>query len=247
MKLTRAQIYYYALKYQGDYTMMVLAIGRQELYEMVEERESFLTIVDEYYPQALRLLSQPPLILFYRGKLELLNIDLLAVVGSRETSAYAKQATEWIISGVDGEYGIINGFARGIDTVALIKALYCNRKVIMVMGCGLDYCYPKENHHWFKFIQNQQLMLSEYPQGVKPYAKHFPFRNRIIVALSKAVIVSCAKVKSGTMVSANLAIELHKPLWVVPQALFELTGEGCNLLIAQGANMIINDDDLKVI
>lgn len=247
MKLTRAQIYYYAVKYQGDYRQMVLAIGVDEPYQQLKENELFITIVDECYPQALRLLTQPPLIIFYRGRLELLNQPLVAIVGSRDPSPSAQQVTRWIVDGINQRYGIINGFAKGIDSTAMQQALKHHRNVVMVMGCGLDICYPMDNSQWFNIIKNHQLMISEYPLQVRPQAKHFPFRNRIIVALSQVVIIPCAKINSGTMITGNMALEMDKPLWCVPNAIFEQNSEGCNTLIAQGANLIVNQADLKVI
>ena len=133
--------------------------------------------------------------------------------------------------------------ARGIDAVVHKHSLHS----IGVLGCGLDVHYPLENEDLYCEMAEHQLLITEYPPGVKPLRRHFPFRNRIIAALGEGVIVTQAALRSGTMLTVNEALDLGKEVYTVPYRLTDSEGAGCNSLLQQGANIILNGQNDKII
>ncbi len=231
----RERLIRYAIKYQGDYSKIKKAIHEKEEIERLPLQQA-LTMLDEDYPKCLLDLKYPPFVLFYKGDLELLKEKKVAVVGSRLFCSYGKQVTERIVFALNSEYTIVSGMAKGIDGIAHS----CAKKSIGVLGNGIDIAYPKENGELYKYMMEHQLLISEYPYGVEPKKYHFPFRNRIIAALGDSVIVTQARRKSGTMLTVNEAIILNKDIYVVPYRITDIEGTGCNELIEQGANIILD-------
>jgi len=218
----------------GDYAKL-----RQALYRQQEVKEDgpvadAVTILDDDYPAALRQLHQPPLVLFYQGNRHLLSQPKAAVVGSRLADAYGLDMTVKVVSQLRGRYVIVSGMARGIDAIAHRTAAAS----IGVLGCGLDICYPAENAALYGFMRRHQLLITEYPCGVRPLRQHFPFRNRIIAALGEVLIVTQAQARSGTMHTVNAALGLGRDVWAVPYRSGEPDGQGCNELIRDGANIL---------
>lgn len=181
--------------------------------------------------------------LYYKGNLKLLHAQAIAVVGSRLPKDYAITMTKDVVNCLAQRYVIISGLAKGIDALAHLTSLPF-KSTIAVLGCGIDLIYPKENTDLFLQIESQGLILSEYPKMSLPLKHHFPNRNRIVAALSKAVVVMQADLKSGALITVNEALNLGKDIYTIPYDLMALEGQGCNLLIQQGANMILNHDDL---
>lgn len=237
----RNQILYYAIKYSGDYHKIKNALIKKEYYKKIKCKDKFITIVDKNYPKKLKMLKKPPLIIFYKGDIRLLNKAAIAVVGSRKMSSYGCYYTKEIVRNLSKKYVIVSGLAAGIDAQAHISAIKHGR-TIAVLGCGINYIYPKSNKSLFKKIEENNLIISEYPSQIKPKPYFFPFRNRIIAALGNSVIVSQAKIKSGTMLTVNEALELNKDIYVLPHRIDDYAGSGCNYLIQQGANVILIDD-----
>lgn len=172
---------------------------------------------------------------------------MIAVVGSRDMSDYGKACTKEVVDELNVKYGIVSGLAKGIDGCAHSYALLQQRSTIAIIGCGLDVCYPKENEKLYASIKKFGLILSEYPYGTKPFAHHFPWRNRIIACLSKCVIVIEAKQRSGTMITVNEALNLGKDIYCFPYRYFDSYGTGCNWLISQGCNIIYCKKDIREI
>lgn len=239
----REQILAYALKYQGEYGKIKKAIENHEKYNEVHYDGNYITILDEGYPKVLFDLEQPPFILFYRGDLSLLNLGSLGVVGSRLCSSYGIEMCERIVAKSSSPC-IVSGLAKGIDAYAHQFALFHHKHTIAVIGCGLDVTYPKENESLYQKLNNE-LILSEYPNGTPPLAYHFPWRNRLLAALSECVVVVEASVRSGTMLTVNEALNLNRDVFVVPYRYDDINGKGCNLLIQQGANILINEEDIS--
>lgn len=229
----------YAYKYSGDYFKIVKAINNNEDVEKVNDNNC-LTILDSLYPKELLDLRFPPLVLFYKGDLSLLNKDKIAIVGSRICCEYALKATECLVE-KNLDKVIVSGLAKGIDAKAHKEAIYS----IGVLGCGIDYIYPYENKELFNKLINKGLILSEYPGLTKPLSYHFPFRNRIIAALSNTVYVMQSSEKSGTVTTINEALELQKDVKVLPFSVFDKEGEYNNKLINDGA-LLIENSDLKI-
>lgn len=239
----RNQILYYAWKYHGEWKRIAKAIRDQEKWEILAYEGQFVTIVDNEYPESLRMLEFPPWILFYEGDWALLERKAVAVIGSRKTSFYGKKACEHVVSLLKKRYVIVSGVAKGIDSFAHQEAL--DHYTIGIIGCGLDISYPKENSLLYQQLKKNHLVISEYPKGVKPLAHHFPWRNRLIAALSSAIVVIEANIKSGTMLTVNEGLILNKSIYCIPHAYFEEQGKGCNLLISQGAYIIVDDQDIE--
>ena len=241
--MKREQILYYALKYRGEYFKIKKAIENKEHWEVCIYRGKYVSITDEEYPTCLKELKEPPFILFYEGRVDLLKEPMSALIGSRKMSGYGKGLCEFVVEHL--HKGIVSGLASGVDGychfLGLLKGLPC----IGVIGCGINVVYPKSNQLLYEQIKKVGLLISEYPNDVPPLAHHFPWRNRIIAALAKEVVVIEAKIKSGTMLTVNHALELGKEVYVLPHRIFDQMGEGCNFLLQQGANVLIIAEDIE--
>lgn len=239
----RERILYYAVKYYGDWNKIAQAIARNEKWEYIEYPCSYTTIVDHDYPLKIRQLQYAPWILFYTGDLSLCEKECCAVIGSREPSLDSYTVCRDLTKILSERYTIVSGLAKGIDGCAHENALHTS--TIGVIGCGLDIVYPKQHKKLYSQMKQQHLIMSEYPLGVKPLAHHFPWRNRILAALSSFVVVIEAKYKSGTMLTVNEALTLGIPVYCIPQPFLYEKGKGCNLLISQGADMLVDMEDVK--
>ncbi|MBR0137345.1 MAG: DNA-processing protein DprA [Erysipelotrichaceae bacterium] len=226
-----------AIEFQGDYFKIRKALYEKKEADLSIPVQKALTILDENYPKQLTMLKYPPYVLFYEGDLNLLKRKMIAVVGSRESCSYGEKVTRDVIRMLRDDYAIVSGMAKGIDSIAHSSSRY----TVGVLGNGLDVVYPKVNEELYGYMKKYQLLLSEYPCGVKPEREHFPFRNRIIAALGEAVIVTQAREKSGTMLTVNEALAINKEVYTIPYNIDDENGSGCNQLISQGANVILRD------
>lgn len=239
------KILYYAVKYHGDWKRIYQAITREEPYEEIKYEGSYITIVDEAYPPLLRRLQFAPWILFYEGNIRLCHQACVGMIGSRNASLFGMEMCKTIANELKKRYCIVSGLAKGIDACAHQCAL--THQTIGVIGCGIDYVYPKENASLYREMKKNHLLISEYPNGCKPYAHHFPWRNRIIAALSQAIVVVEAKKRSGTLLTVNEALRLDIPIYCVPHDYMKENGTGCNLLISEGANILVDHEDIALI
>ncbi|WP_040458661.1 DNA-processing protein DprA [Limosilactobacillus antri] len=205
----------------------------------------FITIVDEEYPAQLRETFCPPLVLFYDGQLEMLKNPLLAVVGAREMSAYGETVLRGLIPPLaKRQIAVVSGLAKGIDGMSHRLALANDGPTIGVVGCGLDRAYPPENRQLQEAVADRGLVLSEYGRGEPPLAYHFPERNRIIAGLASTVLVIEAKKRSGSLITANLALEENRTVCAVPGRIDTIRSMGCNELIAAGAKPVLRAQDI---
>ena len=216
MKHLKMAILYYAICYRGNWQKIAEAIKNKEAYKMVDMEESYITIVDEAYPLAFKRLRYPPWILFYRGNLDILKSESIGIVGSRNCSLQALENTKQVVSILKKKYTIVSGLAKGVDGMAHTCSL--DQKTIGIVGCGIDQIYPKENQRLYEEMAKHHLILSEYPPQTPPLRHHFPWRNRLIAALSKNLIVIEANFKSGTMSTVNECLELDVPVYCLPTA-----------------------------
>ena len=237
----RNRILFYAIKYEGDYNKIKKAIKHKELFKVVKTQSDFIVIGDLNYPKKLLSLKKPPFILFYKGDINLLNKVCVGIVGSRKTTTYGLRYTSLISKTLANKYVIVSGMAKGVDRQAHISAINAG-KTIAVLGSGINYIYPKSNTDVYNKLISNNLVISEYPGTVAPKPYFFPFRNRIIAALSKSIVITQATMRSGTMLTVNEALELNKDVYVLPYSIDDITGSGCNYLIQQGANIILIDD-----
>lgn len=201
------------------------------------------TFWDADYPQALRAIPDPPAIFYSCGTLP--DGPALAIVGTRYPSSFGrlfteKLAAELSLSGLT----IVSGLARGIDSAAHRGALDAGGKTVAVLGCGIDRIYPPENKKLYHQMIEQGGLVSEYPPGSDPLPGHFPGRNRIISALGNATLVVEAARDSGSLITAEFALEQGKDVMAVPGGLDRKTSYGPNMLIKQGAHPVTEADDV---
>lgn len=194
---------------------------------------------DDSYPQRLKDLGDTPLGLFVKGQLPPEALPSVGVVGARGCTAYGRMMAERF-GGELGERGlmIISGMARGIDGYAQEAALKRGGASFGVLGCGVDICYPAGNRRLYELLAEQGGILSEYPPGTPPLAHHFPARNRLIAALSDALLVIEAREKSGSLITVDHMLELGKDVLALPGRVGDVLSAGCLGLIRQGAGVL---------
>lgn len=202
------------------------------------------SILDDCYPWDLSEIYDAPVLLFYKGNLELLKFPKVAVVGSRACSKQGAKSVEKVIQGLDNELVIVSGLAKGIDTAAHMVALQNGGKTIAVIGTGLDVFYPKANKRLQDYIGNDHLVLSEYGPGEQPLKFHFPARNRIIAGLCRGVIVAEAKIRSGSLITCERAMEEGRDVFAIPGSILDGLSDGCHHLIQEGAKLVTSGKDV---
>lgn len=202
------------------------------------------TMTDEEYPARLKNTFDPPVVLYYQGRLPA-EETLIGVVGARKATAYGKSAAMLLASGLAAAgVGVVSGAARGIDTAAHHGALDQAGYTIAVLGCGVDVCYPPENGKLLASIAERGAVISEYAPGTSPLAKFFPLRNRIISGLSRGVVVVEAAEKSGSLITADFALEDGRDVFAVPGSIFADGSKGTHRLIRQGAKPVFSAEDI---
>lgn len=191
---------------------------------------------EEGYPKTLLQLPDAPSRLYVLGELPDPMRPALAIVGARNCSSYGKNmAYEYARILTQTGIQVISGLARGVDAAAHAGALAAGGKTYGVMGCGVDFCYPTSSRKLYHVMQQQGGILSEFAPGTPPLSYHFPLRNRIISGLSGAILVVEAKEKSGSLITADAALEQGRTVFALPGRAGDLLSEGCNRLIYQGA------------
>ena len=195
-----------------------------------------------YYPQSLLELIDPPTVLYVKGNLQLLaNTKKVAVIGARNATNYSAVAMDYILPPlIDQQYIIVSGLAKGADTLAHEKTIQYGGHTIAVLGHGFYHMYPRENRYLAKEIATNHILLTEYPPYVKPEKWHFPMRNRIISGLSRALVVTEAAMRSGTLITTEHALEHGKDVFVVPGPITSQLSMGTNKLLQEGAIPIWN-------
>lgn len=218
------------------------------IHKIDEYKMDVTTFLDKDFPSILNHIYNPPAILFMRGNRALLDkrLNRIALVGARRCSLYGRNVARMLGKEL-GKYStiIVSGGARGIDTHGHEGLLTSLGYGIVVMGCGLDIVYPRENTKLFdRILQNNGLLVSEYPPGTPPSAKHFPARNRIISGLSRGVIVVEAKGSSGSLITADMAVSEGRDVFVVPCNLLDHTADGNKFLMRNGAFVLTGYEDI---
>ena len=218
------------------------------LSEAERKNIKIVTLDDPDYPERLACISAPPLALFMRGRTELLDYENgLGVIGSRRPTHYGvTMADEFSKSLSRKGFTIISGMAMGIDAMAHQAALESGGNTIAVFGGGVDICYPQTNYDIFLEMCEKGLILSEYEPGEAHVSIHFPARNRIISGLSDAVLVVEAALRSGTLITADFALEQNKDVFAVPGRVTDMLSKGTNNLIKQGAILADSPADILI-
>ena len=205
-----------------------------------------ITLLCPEYPDMLKNIYDPPPVLYAGGRRLDLARGAIAVVGSRRSSDYGRQAAERLSCRLaEAGLAIISGLARGIDTHAHKGALTCdNGYTAAVLGCGIDIVYPPENRRLYERIMERGTLLSEYPLGTLPSAGNFPARNRIISGMSQGTLVVEAGLKSGALITVDYALEQGRDVYALPGNISSPFSEGTNKLLKEGAKMITSADDI---
>jgi DNA processing protein len=209
----------------------------------------FWTLADADYPRLLLEIPSPPPVLYYRGLVQPQEnqgiMPMVGIVGTREPSEYGKRWTRKIsVALARHGFTVVSGMAAGIDTEAHRGCLEAGGRTLAVLGTGVDLIYPPRNKPLYEQIQQQGLLLSEYPAGTQPNRAHFPQRNRIIAGLSRAVLVMEAPNKSGALITAHYANDFCRDVYALPGSLDNHQSLGCLGLLSRGAHVILNEGHL---
>jgi DNA processing protein len=217
----------------------------EELAKVEECGAKIITLLDPSYPAALKEIHDPPILLYVKGKDLPKNLTFVGVVGSRNPSPYGVKSAEMIGQGLGRRgLGVVSGMAKGIDASAHWGCLAGHGFTIAVLGTGIDIVYPAQHRKLAHSIADKGVLISEFPLGTPPEPKNFPIRNRIISGLSRGVIVVEATMKSGSLITAALALEQGREVFAVPGSIHSFKSTGCHFLIKQGAQLIENSDDV---
>ncbi len=218
---------------------------KKELSSLEKSGGRMITLKDEVYPPRLRDIYDPPALLYLKGELKKEDELAVSIVGSRKTTPYGRWITEKI-SQTLVRYGvtIVSGMARGVDSVAHWGAISGGGRTLAVLGCGVDVVYPPENRNLFSKIIEQGAVLSEFPMGSPPEGGHFPKRNRIISGLSMGVVVVQAGPDSGSLITANYALEQGREVFAIPGNVGADGSRGTNRLIKDGAKLVESSEDI---
>ena len=211
-------------------------------WELLKNRGIHMySLGEKSYPEKLSHISDPPPVLYYKGKKDIYNKPSVAVIGARACSNYGYLAAkelgkELAAAGVV----IVSGMARGIDSICQKAGVECGGESIGVLVSGVEICYPPENKELFRQLQSQGSLISENPPFTKPSAGLFPLRNRIISGLADVVVVVESREKSGTQITVDMALEQGKEVYAMPGRITDPVSRGCNKLIKQGAGVVLS-------
>ena len=217
------------------------------LNQIEKENIKLITIMDKEYPKKLHRIYDKPILLYAKGNTKLLkSLKKISIIGSRNCSEYGKMVTQklsYMLAKKD--YTIVSGMAKGIDSYAHKGTLTAKGNTIAILGSGVNYIYPEENKRLYnKILEQNGLILSEYGIDTKPIPEYFPARNRLISGISDKILITEASRKSGTMITANFAIEQGKTVYAVPGNITSTRSEGTNELIKDGAILVNSLEDI---
>ncbi|MEW6594941.1 MAG: DNA-processing protein DprA [Thermodesulfobacteriota bacterium] len=200
---------------------------------------------DPRYPALLKEIANPPMVLHVKGDAGLLAVPALAVVGARAATAYGQKIAGEISAGLARHgFTVVSGLALGIDGAAHRSVLTTGGKTIAVLGCGVDLPYPSQHRGLYEAIADQGALVSDYPLGTPPEGFRFPARNRIISGLCRGVVVIEAARHSGSLITAELAMEQGREVFAVPGRIDSAKSEGCHRLIREGATLVHSVADI---
>lgn len=221
-----------------------------DLDRYVREVESsgvaVLTWESPEYPDLLREIPAAPPLIFVRGQFEPIDRWAVAVVGTRRMTAYGRQVTRDLVSGlVQNGISIVSGLARGVDAIAHRTALEEGGRTIAVMACGIDKVYPPEHRELARdIVAGRGAIVTDYPFGADPESNHFPARNRLISGLSLGVVVIEAGEKSGALITSRFALEQNREVFAVPGNIHSPVSVGTNRLIQEGGKLVMRVEDI---
>ncbi len=222
------------------------AVERDLQWQAVDKQRFILSLDNVHYPAALKNITAPPPILFVQGAVDILQGVQFAIVGSRYSSQSARETAQSFAQQLsDAGFHITSGLALGIDAAAHQGALIGKNKTLAVMGTGLDRVYPARHQRLaHSIVDDGGALVSEFPIGMGAHANHFPRRNRIISAMSVAVLVIEAALRSGSLITARIAAEQGKQVFAIPGSIYDLRVKGCHQLIREGATLVSAVEDI---
>lgn len=205
----------------------------------------FIFYTDSEYPRRLKQCDDAPLVLYFKGKMDMNNTRFVAVVGTRDASDYGKRICSELIQQFAGtNIVVVSGMAYGIDIIVHQLCLQYGVETIGVMAHGLEIVYPQLHRSTAGKMMNKGGLISEYPPDTKPDRENFPMRNRIVAGMCDATIVVESKIKGGSLITADLANDYNRDVFAYPGNVFDENSEGCNMLIANNkAHLIRNGED----
>jgi DNA processing protein len=216
----------------------------QEMEKLRENNIKYVLLKNKDYPQMLKNIYDPPPILYYKGK-DIFQETSLALIGSRRSTSYGRKTAKKISYKLSQKgFVVVSGMARGIDSYGHRGALQASGRTIAVLGSGFNYIYPPENRKLCEQIQDEGAVISEFAPDTKPVAGNFPRRNRIISGLSRGVIVVEAAQRSGSLITANQALEQGREVFAVPGNIDRTQSQGTNNLIREGAKIVTKVEDV---
>lgn len=221
----------------------------EEYLELIEEKGiRYISFFDDIYPGKLHDIPDAPFGIFVKGSLPREGVPTVAMIGARACSEYGRKVAEIFARELAG-YGvqIVSGMARGIDSISQEACLQAGGQTYAVLGCGVDICYPKELYTLYRDITENGGILSSYAPGMEPLSKNFPPRNRIISGLSDVVLVIESRIKSGTLITVDMALEQGREVAVIPGRITDELSKGCHELVKQGATLIFDVEQLLLL
>ena len=219
--------------------------AKRQISQASQESVTIITWDDPAYPPLLKEIHNPPIVLFIKGSLPVITNPGIAVIGARAASTYGLQIAKSLATTLARQdLTIISGLALGIDSAAHYGALNAKGKTIGVLGCGLNIIYPKQNKKLYQKIAATGALISEYPFGTPPDGFRFPARNRIISGLALGVVVVEAAKHSGTLITAQLALDQGREVFAVPGRIDSVKSEGCHRLAQEGAKLVHSTQDI---
>ena len=218
---------------------------KRECEAFVRRGIGLVTIEEEAYPALLRGIHNAPYALYYLGTLPKADEKMVAMVGARRCSAYGRTMAEELAAALaKAGYSVVSGMAMGIDGAAHCGCLRGGGRSYAFLGCGVDVVYPRQHRPLYQELIAHGAVLSDYPPGTKPLPVHFPARNRLIAGMAQKTLVIEARAKSGSLITADLAMEQGRDVLALPGRVTDPMSEGTNRLIAQGAGIICGITDL---
>ncbi|ONN26524.1 DNA processing protein DprA [Thermosipho affectus] len=212
-----------------------------KLEDWLSKTENFVvTYFDEYYPENLKNVWNPPVVLFGKGKKSLLLKRSFSIVGARKASSYGRKVTCEFSKKLSNYFVIVSGMAMGIDSIAH----NCAKETIAILGSGVDVCYPEKNRGIYERLILDGCVISEYLPWKSPKKEYFRERNRIIAGISEGTLIVEGKLKSGTMITARFALEFGKDVFCIPGNIYNENAQGPNYLIKNGAFLATGPDDI---
>ncbi|WP_051309057.1 DNA-processing protein DprA [Desulfogranum japonicum] len=219
--------------------------AKHELEALSRNHCSLIGQCCSLYPEELKNIADPPLLLYAVGDLQSFRLPRVAIVGSRSATSYGKRISATLAKDLSLQgICVVSGGAYGVDAQAHRGALAAGGRTICVFGCGVNVTYPQEHRDLYAQIKEKGVLLSEFPLGSKPSRFHFPMRNRIISGISKGIVVVEATEKSGSLITARLALDQGRDVFAVPGRIDSAKSRGCHRLIQTGAFLAQNAGEI---